>query len=297
MRLTVRAPATVANLGPGFDCLAMALDLSNEFTVDTETEPGVSIEGEGAGELPGDGTNLVFRTMTYLVGKLGGRLPPMRLVCRNRIPLQRGLGSSASAVVGGLLLADRLLGAGLPSDRLLAIAADLEGHADNVSACLRGGITVAYLAGGGWRAERLEAHPDLRATLLIPTGERMITEDARRVIPRTVPVGDAVFNVGRVALAVLAMTERPALVGAAVEDRLHQPYRLPLMPAARALFQDLRDEGFAVCVAGSGPSLLVLGPSRSAWDLGPGWVVLRPEIATAGAAVREEAGTGRLGED
>src|SRR4029453_7405855 len=137
MRLTARAPATVANLGSGFDCLALAVGLSSEFSIDTEAEPGVEVGGEGSAELPADGTNLTFRTISYLGQRAGGKLPPFRLTCRNGIPLQRGLGSSAAAVVAGLLLGDRLLGSNLSNDELLHMAVDLEGHADNVAACLR----------------------------------------------------------------------------------------------------------------------------------------------------------------
>ena len=194
MRVTVRAPATVANLGPGFDCLALALDLANVFTVDTEAMAAVGVEGEGAGELPADGTNLVFRTITYMARELGGALPPFRLSCTNAIPLQRGLGSSAAAVVGGILLADRLLGADLPADRLLEVAVDLEGHPDNVAACLRGGLALAYRSAAGWRAEALEPNHVLRPAVLIPEAERLLTDDARRALPRSVPYADAAFN-------------------------------------------------------------------------------------------------------
>jgi len=286
VRLTVRAPATVANLGPGFDCLALALDVANEFTVDTEAPAAVAVEGEGAGELPEDGTNLVFRTITYLARELGGTLPPFRLSCANAIPLQRGLGSSAAAVVGGVLLADRLLGAALKADRLLEVATDLEGHPDNVAACLRGGLALAYRSAGGWRAEALDPSPVLRPAVVIPEAERLLTEDARRALPRSLPFGDAAFNVGRTALAVLALTARPELLPEALEDRLHQAYRFPLIPAARALFQDLRETGFPVCLAGSGPSLLVFEQDgRVVPDLGPGWRILRPEIDRRGATL------------
>jgi homoserine kinase len=288
MRLTVRAPATVANLGSGFDCLALALDIASEFTVDTEAEPAVAVEGEGAAELPADGTNLVFRTISYLGQQAGGRLPPFRLTCVNRIPIQRGLGSSAAAVVAGLLLGERLLGGELSTDDLLHMAVDLEGHADNVSACLRGGVVVAYLSAGGWRAESLEPHPDLRPAVLVPEDERVSTGEARRMIPRSVPLTDATFNVARSALAVLALTARPQLLGEALQDRLHQSYRFPLMPSTRALFEELRTAGFPVCVAGSGPSLLVFeAEGRPLRDLGPGWRLLRPGVDRTGAAVRE----------
>jgi homoserine kinase len=284
VKLTVRVPATAANLGPGFDCLALALDLANEFTVDTEGEPGVEVQGEGAEELPSDGTHLVFRTIAYLAGELGGALPAFRLSCRNAIPVQRGLGSSASAVVGGLLLADRLLDAGTSARRLLEVAVDLEGHPDNVAACMFGGLVAAYLSGEGWRVEAITPDPALRPALLVPEAERVSTEAARRSLPRTVPFTDAVFNSSRSALALLALTKKPELLAEALQDRLHQARRLDLAPGARALFQDLRDAGFPVCVAGSGPSLLVFEQDgRSVPELGPGWRVLRPPIDRRGA--------------
>jgi homoserine kinase len=289
MPLVVGAPATVANLGPGFDALALAVDLWNEVEADTDAAPAVSVEGEGAGELPEDASNLVFRAMAWLAREAGGSLPPLALRCRNRIPLERGLGSSAAAVVSGLVLADRLLGTALDPDRLLEVAVDIEGHPDNVAACLRGGAVVAYLSRSGWRAERLAPHPVLRLAVLIPEHERLPTADARRVLPREVPLADAAFNLGRAALAVLALTERPALLPEALEDRLHQQRRLPLVPGARALFEELRAAGLPVCVAGAGPALLAFeSEGFLVPDLGPGWRVLRLQPAAAGADVRDE---------
>ena len=288
MKLTVRTPATVANLGPGFDCLALAIDLSNTFTVDTEAPPAVRVFGEGVGEVPLDASNLVFRAISYVAREAGGSLPAFELSCRNEIPLQRGLGSSASAVVAGILLADRLLGTTLPPERILEVAADLEGHADNVAACLEGGLVLAYLSSDGWRAQRLEPSPSLRPVLLVPETERMATKDARRVLPRDVPLAEASFNLSRAALAVVALTTRPDLLATALEDRLHQPHRLPLMPASRALFEDLRDAGVPACLAGSGPALLAFeDDDHPVWELGPGWRVVRVGIATAGAVVEE----------
>lgn len=289
MRLTARAPATVANLGPGFDALALAVDLANEVTVDTEAEPAVAVEGEGAGELPEDASNLVFRSMAFLAREAGGSLPACSLRSVNRIPLERGLGSSAAAVVAGLLLADRLLGTGLEADRLLEVAVDVEGHPDNVAACLHGGLVVAYLSREGWRAERVEPHPELRPVLLVPEQERVATDDARRVLPLEVPLRDAAFNAGRAALVVLALTGRPDLLPEALQDRLHQARRLPLAPSARALFEDLRESGVPACVAGSGPSLLAFESEGGGLpELGPGWRVLRPAVAIQGAHVRAD---------
>src|SRR5947207_11386707 len=132
LRLTARVPATVANLGPGFDCFGLALALHNEVAIDTEAEPGVTIEGEGADELPRDESNLVLRTLRAAEKEAKDELPPFRLECTNRIPLERGLGSSAAAVMGGLLLANHVFDSWIRADRLLQMAVELEGHADNV---------------------------------------------------------------------------------------------------------------------------------------------------------------------
>lgn len=290
MRLIVRAPATAANLGPGFDALALALDLANEVILDTEEDPAVVVEGEGKGELPEDASNMVFRAMAFLAREAGGSLPPLALRCVNRIPLARGLGSSAAAVVSGLMLADRMLGAELSPDRLLEVAVDIEGHPDNVAACLRGGLVIAYLSQNGWRAERLEPHADLRPIVLVPEEERMATDDARRVLPIEVPLRDAAFNVGRAALAIVALTQRPERLVVALEDRLHQPRRLPLVPGARAMYQHLREAGVPVCLSGSGPTLLAfVGPGLpTVPNPGPGWRTLRPGVALEGASIRAE---------
>ena len=288
MALLARAPATVANLGPGFDSLGMALDLWNEVRIEVGAEPGIVVRGEGQGELPADASNLVSRTMTFLSRQAGTTLPPLRMECANRIPLERGLGSSAAAVVAGLLLADRLLGTGLGEDRLLELAVDLEGHADNVAACLRGGAVVAYPSGSGWRAAPITLHAGLRPVALIPEHDRVPTAEARGVLPRDVPLQDAVFNAGRAALAVVALSERPDLLAVALDDRLHQGRRLSMVPSSRALFQDLREAGVAVCVAGAGPSLVAFETAdRAVPEVGPGWRVLRLQTAEQGADVRE----------
>jgi homoserine kinase len=297
MRLLCRAPATVANLGPGFDSLALAVDLWNEVALDADAEPAVVVRGEGSGEVPEDASNLIFRSMTYLSREVGRALPPFRLESENRIPLERGLGSSATAVVTGLLLADRLLGTGLGPDRMLEVAVDLEGHPDNVAACLRGGVVIAYLSRDGWRAERLDPSPSLKPVLLVPENERLPTTDARRVLPREVPLADAAFNAGRSALVVRALTDHPDLLEVALEDRLHQGRRLPLVPSARAVFEDLRDRGIPVCVAGAGPSLLAFETDAALPELGPGWRVLRTGIVAAGALVDEVAGSADVDRD
>ena len=288
MKLTVHVPATVANLGPGFDAMALALDLVNSVQLDTDGPPAVTVEGEGAGELPADHSNLILRTIAHLAAEVGGAVPSFALRCSNRIPLERGLGSSAAAVVAGLLLADRLLGSGLPDERLLGLAVDLEGHADNVAAAMRGGAVVAYLSASGWKVEPLEPSDRLQPVLLVPEHERVSTQEARRVLAPEVPRTAASFNLARAALLVAALTRRPELLPEALQDRLHQQARLRLAPASRALFVDLEEAGVPVCVAGSGPTLLAFeGEEWKVPELGPGWRVLRVGVRATGAEVEE----------
>jgi homoserine kinase len=284
--LRVRAPATVANLGPGFDSFALALDLRNEFVLDTEAEPGVEVEGEGAAELRGPRPNLVVKTMRRVADDLGAALPPFRLRCRNLIPLARGLGSSATAVSAGVLLADRLLGAGMDGPAVLSAVAEVEGHADNAAACLRGGLVVVYRQGTGWEVEPLDPSPSLRPVVLVSERERVGTRAARKALPEKVALADAAFNAGRAALAVVAMTRDPALLPAALQDRLHQAARLSLAPGASAMFERLAALGFAVCVAGSGPSLLAFErEDERVPEPGEGWRALRPAVARDGATL------------
>ena len=289
MRLTVRVPATVANLGPGFDSFGLALSLHNEIAIDTEAEPGVVVEGEGADELPTDESNLVFRAMRALAADATLELPPFRMACTNRIPLERGLGSSAAAGVGGLLLANHLFDSGVRSDELLRIAAGLEGHADNAGAALRGGATITYLHHDRWSVERLEPSNALRPVALIPEAERVGTEEARRALPPTVVREDATFDAARAALLALALTDRPHLLPIALEDRLHQDARLELAPSAKELFHRLREGGIPVCVAGSGPTLVAFDSDEAGEvpDPGPGWSVFRLEVDRRGADVME----------
>lgn len=289
MRLVARVPATSANLGPGFDCLALALDLCNEVTVDTEAKPGVTWEGEGAAELPTDFTDAVSRAMREAAGALGDKLPPFALSSLNRIPLERGLGSSAAAAVAGIELATALLGHDPDPGRTLALASRLEGHPDNVAAGVHGGLTIAF----DDRAVRLDPSTDLRPAVLVPDHERLPTSVARQALPLQVALGDASFNAGRAALAVVAITERPDLLRDALQDRLHQGARLALLPSVAPVFEQLWDEGFAVCVSGAGPSLLAFEQEgRTVPDIGPGWRILR--VPPRAAGVRVEVASPRL---
>jgi len=286
MRLVARVPATSANLGPGFDCLALALDLCNEVTIDTEAEHGVSWEGEGWDELPTDGSDLVSRAMRRVAERSEEEFLPFHLHGVNRIPLERGLGSSSAAAVAGIALARAWLRLPEPVDRrelIFDVAAEFEGHPDNAAAAVYGGFTLAT---GGSPPVRLDPHPTLRPVLLIPERLRLPTDEARRALPSQVPWSDAAFNVGRAAMVVVALTRRPELLGEALEDRLHQDVRLGLVPEAREVYERLRSERVPVCISGAGPSLLAF--EQEGWtvpEVGPGWRILRVRPRATGVEV------------
>jgi homoserine kinase len=256
----VRVPATSANLGPGFDALGLALSLLDDV-VARVGEDGlvIDIAGHGA-DLPRDETHLVVRAMRTVFARLGGQPRGIELSCANRIPHGRGLGSSGAAIVAGVVLARALvLGAEhvLPDDELLAIASAIEGHPDNVAACLLGGLTLAWTESGTVRALRLECDPVIRPVALVPPFSAS-TELARGLLPATVPHGDAAFTAGRAALLIAALTGSTDALLAATEDRLHQRYRAPAMPQSAELVSGLRAAGLAAVISGAGPTVLVL---------------------------------------
>jgi homoserine kinase len=274
--VTVAVPATSANLGPGFDSLGLALGLFDHVTAQaTGSAIRVEVAGEGAGEVPADGTHLIISTMWQTFAQLGLAPPDgLTLTCQNRIPHARGLGSSSAAIVAGVLLARAL--AGQPRDDAwsLRLAARIEGHPDNVAPCLLGGFTIAWTgdgeAGDGEAgAVRLLPHPDLRPTVYIPTTHGL-TAHARAALPEWVPHADAAFNAARAALLVHALTGAPDLLLIATEDRLHQPYRSSGMPETAALVARLRDSNVPAFVSGAGPTVLAL-PVSTAPEAPEGW--------------------------
>ena len=291
MRLTARVPATSANLGPGFDCFGLALDLVNEVTIDTAAEPGVTWEGEGAEELPTDGSDMVSRAMTHAARIAAGAhgvtrgLPPVYLHGVNRVPLESGLGSSAAAAVAGVALAYGLLDPPHDPQTTFAVAADLEGHPDNAAAAVYGGFTL--VAGEGL-VQRFDPHPDLRPVVLVPEGVRLPTGEARRALPAQVSREDAVFNAAHAALMVAAILHDPGLLYPAMRDRLHQDVRLALVPEVRRVFERISAAEVPVCVSGAGPSLLAFEREGHAVpDPGDGWCVLRLPVRAVGVEVLE----------
>jgi homoserine kinase len=289
MKLTVRAPATVANLGPGFDSLGLALGLWNEFILETDVEAGLAVVGEGAEELGSAATNLVVRMIEERFAALGRAVPPFALSCTNRVPLRRGLGSSTTAAVAGSMLGAALAAEPVSPEMALADAARVDGHADNAAACLYGSLTIAYALAEVWRAVRVDLHASLRPVVLIPSGEEVATTAGRAVLPTDVSLADAVFNLSHAALAVHAFTRRPDLLPEALADRLHQVHRLALAPRASWMFERLAGQGFPVCVAGSGPSLLAFEDDHHRVDEPTdGWTTLRPGLALEGASLVRE---------
>ena len=250
--LTVSAPATSANLGPGFDTLALALDLGNEVRVTRRPGPlEVRVRGEGAGELPEGPANLVCRGLAAGLDDLEGLL----VECRNRIPLGRGLGSSSAAACAGLVAANALGARRWSPDDLLARAAALEGHADNAAACLAGGIVAV---GPGPRAVRI-APPDGLAFVTVIPSERVSTRASRRALPSSVPLAEAASTLQRAIGLALALREgRLDDLGPLLVDTLHEPFRAGLVPGLGALRALVGAEGcLGVTISGSGPSALL----------------------------------------
>lgn len=258
-RVTVEVPATSANLGPGFDTLGLALDLTDEVTVGI-TGGGVRVEvtGEGVGQLPDDDTHLIVRAAHAAFDRLGEQPPGLALSCHNRIPHARGLGSSSAAIVAGVLAARALVVDGekrLDDAAVLRLATELEGHPDNVAPCLLGGLTIAWTDAAGGRAARLCVDTRVRPVALVPAS-RSLTSEARAVLPAAVPHGDAAANAGRAALLVHALTSAPELLLPATEDRLHQSYRAATMPDSAVLIERLRAAGLPAVLSGAGPTVL-----------------------------------------
>jgi homoserine kinase len=266
----VRVPATSANLGPGFDALGLALSLHDEVAVRV-VPAGLSIEvsGESAGDVADAGEkHLMVRAIRAAFDALGSGQPPgIALRCVNRIPHGRGLGSSAAAIVAGVLAARALAGAELDPDEALPLASELEGHPDNVAPCLYGGLTIAWTGddSGGLpsrvHAVRLQPAQQITPVAIIAPAP-VSTEVARGLLPGQVPHADAARNAGRAALLVAALTVRPEALLDATEDRLHQDYRAPAMPATHDLVGRLREAGLPAVVSGAGPSVLALLVSR-----------------------------------
>jgi homoserine kinase len=301
-RVSIRVPATSANLGPAFDCAGLALTCYD--TVAFSVEPaGLSVEvsGIGAGDLPTDESHLVVRAFRAACAELGWTPTGLRVVAENGIPQGRGMGSSAAAVVAGVLAAWALCPdvETIDLNAVLRLTTAMEGHPDNVAACLEGGLTLSWATERGPIADSLEVHQDVLPVVLVPDAT-LSTDVARGLLPELVPHADAAFNAGRSALLVHALVHEPAFLMEATEDRLHQRQRAAAMPESAALIERLRDAHQAAVVSGAGPSVLVLarrtvvladeepGASeiRRITELTPaGWTVLPVDVDRRGARI------------
>lgn len=280
-KIKVRTPASSANLGPGFDCLGMALGVFNELTLEI-TESGLEIEirGEGEDSLPRDRSNLVARVIDEFFPKL---LPPeggLRISLQNTIPVTRGMGSSSATIVGSLMAANELAGRPFSREDLHALATRYEGHPDNVTPAFLGGLTVAVMEDDKVFYTKVPFSP-MHAVLFVPNFSTA-TAKARQILPSRVDRRDAVYNVGRAALLVAALsTNQPHLLAVATEDRLHQPYREQLFPQMQAFFQAALQAGArGAFLSGAGSTILALADEGE------------QEIADAMAATANSLGVG-----
>jgi homoserine kinase len=300
----VRVPATSANLGPGFDTLGLALGLHDEVEARV-TPAGLTIEvsGEGADDVLDAGEkHLVVRAMRVAFDDLNIAQPPgLALRCVNRIPHGRGLGSSAAAIVAGLVAARALAGASTDPDDVLPLANVLEGHPDNVAPCLFGGLTIAWVTTGAAglpeaRAVRLDPSPEVRPVAFIAP-EPVSTKVARGLLPASVSHADAASNAGRAALLIAALTAHPDALFDGTEDKLHQDYRAPVMPRSHDLVTRLRAAGVPAVVSGAGPSVLAFlteNPTEdvlkrldsTAVETGIDWHISPLVVERQGASVR-----------
>ncbi len=302
MTVTVRVPATSANLGPGFDALGLALRLHNTLTIEPAPGPEIEIDGEGEKTLPRNPSHLAYQAAMAVAARAAeSRSVPavqaFRLKQRNTIPLGRGLGSSAAAIVGGAVAANALLGHPLDQQALIDLATEMEGHPDNVAPALLGGLVVCARTPEGVRWMRL-APPLLKVVLAVPD-YAVSTEEARRRLPARVPFPDAVFNVTRTALLVAALIGgRPDLLDEATQDRLHQPYREHLVPGLTEVFAAARRAGaYGVALSGSGPAVVAfgeapgIGPAMARAFEGAGTTsrILHAEFDIEGAVIEETA--------
>ena len=295
--VTVKVPATTANLGPGLDTLGLALAIYDELTVSVRDELGVHVQvhGVGEGEVATDESNLVAQSIAAVFTAFGQSMPGLNLVANNVIPHGRGLGSSGAAIVSGIMAAKGLLDGlvELDSTALLNLATQLEGHPDNVAPALFGGLTIAWTTPEGPRHKKLMVHRGVSPLVAVPRAT-MSTKLARSLQPDSVPHEDAIFNVSRSALLVAALIQSPELLLAATEDRLHQNYRASAMQETDELIRTLRAAGLPAVVSGAGPSVLVLASDPAqrlvaaelvAQSTSTPWQTLMPAVDFKGATV------------
>lgn len=267
MHITVRVPATSANLGPGFDSLGLALDLWNETIFTLAIEYSVQVHGEGQERISSGENNLIIRSAQRLAEFVGKRLPPFHIDCVNHIPLSSGVGSSAAAKLTGLLGANALLGKPLLKQEILNLATELEGHSDNVAPALLGGLVVSTVEDGKVLAHKIQVEENhnspIHITVVLPDFH-LSTQQARAALPEQVTLKDAVHNIGRAMMVTEAFRNCDLdLLGKAMTDTLHQPYRLWLIPGAREAMGAAKEAGAAAAaISGAGPSIIAFSAKR-----------------------------------
>ncbi|MCA0755259.1 homoserine kinase [Paenibacillus sp. N4] len=256
-RVIVKVPASTANLGPGFDTLGMALSLYSWVELSAAERTEFRLYGEQMDGLPKDKSNLIYKVAQLVFNEAGVELPELSISMYSEIPLARGLGSSASAIVGALVAANALIGGPLSDDKLFQMATELEGHPDNVGASIFGGIVVSAWDGKQADYVKIAPHRKLETLVAIPAFQ-LATEKARHALPKQVSMSDAVFNVGRSSLLVAALASGELnLIGQAMRDRLHQPYRAALIPGMSAILDQATGHGaLGAALSGAGPTLI-----------------------------------------
>ena len=288
----VVVPASSANLGPAFDCGGLALDVYDDYAAMVSDDPGVLIEvaGEGAAQVPLDATHLVARSMALAFTAMNEQPAGFVLRCTNAIPHGRGMGSSAAAIIGGLVLARAMVSDGpavLTDDDLLQLALRIESHPDNIAAALYGGLNFSWLSESGTAGTvKLDVHPEVVPVLAIPC-DAVPTSKARTALPAQVDFEDASFNIARAALLVHALTCDPGYLLEATRDRLHQEARRTMYAPSIALVERLRAESIPAVISGAGPTVLALPRPQDASRIGaladPSWRVVECAVAHHGA--------------
>ncbi len=257
--VTVRVPATAANLGPGFDCLGMALNIYNTVTITRSHRFSIATSGEGKGVLSSGKDNLVYEAMARLFSRAGHPVPALEINCCNEISIARGLGSSTAAIVAGLVAANSLIGGVMSGEELLQLGTEIEGHPDNLAPALFGGCQVVVVDDARLVLERIPVQQNWTFVLFIPDFE-ISTKESRAVLPRQIAREDAVYNIGRVALLTRALiTGQAGSLKVATQDRLHQPQRQALFPAMGDIFAAALSAGAdGVFLSGSGSTIMAL---------------------------------------
>jgi homoserine kinase len=269
MKIKVKVPATTANLGPGFDALGLALDLWNEaeFTTTNDGQTSVNVRGEGRDSLPNDGTNSVAEAALSIFQLVGKPCTGMKIKCNNRIPLGSGLGSSSAAMLSGMLGANALLGNPFSREEILKLAIEAEGHPDNVAPAMLGGLVASIIHENHVVSSRLtltSRHSPIHITVVVPDFD-FPTKQARAILPKQIERKDAIHNISRSVIVTEALrTGDLNMLGEAMEDKLHQPYRLPLIPGAQVAMDAMKQAGApAVALSGAGPSLIAFSSKQN----------------------------------